>query len=323
MKPRTLKHWLLCTIGACLVHGHAAADTYPSKPIRIVVPSAAGGALDVTARLLAQKMTVTLGQSVIIDNRPGAESLLGVRYAKGVPADGYTLLAHSNAFAAAPALKLEPGYDPVKDFVAIGPLMRAPQLLYVGPEVPDRSVPDLIARAKAKPGLLTYAHGGRGSPLHLAAVQFSDRVKVNLADVPYKGTGNAMPDVAGGRVTMIFAGYPGGGSYVRGGKLRALGVTGTTRLTALPDVPTFKEQGVDFVAYFWLGLFAPAGTPAPIVNRLAQALSEATTSPDVVEHFRNEGSEAVAATPQEFGATVARDTADFGRLMRDLKIEKN
>lgn len=323
-----MKRTFLRTLGALVIASGglslaAAAENFPSKPIRIIVPAAAGGALDITTRLVARKMEEKLGQPVIVDNRPGGDSLLGTRLAKDAPADGYTLLSHSNAFAALPALKLDPGYDPVRHFTAVGPLLRAAQVMWVGGSEPERTVPDFIARAKAQPGKLTYAHGGLGSPLHVGAAQFVQKARLDVVGVPYKGTGAALPDVAGGRVTSIFAGYTGGAPYMESGKLRPIGVTGTERLAALPNVPTFKEQGVDYTYYFWLGVFAPAGTPADVVQRLADALKFATSSKELAQRFHDEGSEAMVATPREFNAYVARDVVETARLMRELKIEKD
>jgi tripartite-type tricarboxylate transporter receptor subunit TctC len=183
-------------------------------------------------------------------------------------------------------------------------------------------VADFVARAKANPGKLNYAHGGLGSPLHLGAAQFVSQTGIDVPAVPYKGSGAALPDVASGRVEVLFAGYSGGAPYLQGGKLKPLGVTGTQRLAALPDVPTFKEQGVAFTYYFWLGLLAPAGTPKEAVQKLAEALKYATSSKELTERFRAEGSEPMPASPEEFNAYLAKEVADTARLMRDQKVQK-
>lgn len=311
--------WTLLLAGAW---GAAAAEPFPVKPIRIILPSAPGGALDITTRLVAQKMGEKLGQSIVVDNRPGGDTLLGTRLAKDAPADGYTLLAQANGFTALPALKLEPGYDPIKHFTAIGPMLRSAQVMWTGTEQPDRGVADFVARAKANPGKLNYAHGGLGWPLHLGAAQFVSQTGIDVPAVPYKGSGAALPDVASGRVEVLFAGYSGGAPYLQGGKLKPLGVTGTQRLAALPDVPTFKEQGVAFTYYFWLGLLAPAGTPKEAVQKLAEALKYATSSKELTERFRAEGSEPMPASPEEFNAYLAKEVADTARLMRDQKVQK-
>jgi tripartite-type tricarboxylate transporter receptor subunit TctC len=319
IRRRTLSALILALAAAPAA---VLADAFPGKPIRIIVPSASGGALDITTRLVALKMGEKLGQTVIVDNRPGGDTLLGTRMAKDAPADGYTLLAQANGFTALPALKLDPGYDPIRNFTAIGPMLRAAQVLWTSTGEPDRSVPDFIARAKAQPGKLTYAHGGLGSPLHLAAAQFVHQTGVDVPAVPYKGTGAALPDVAAGRVDVLFAAYAGGAPYLQSGKLKALGVTGTQRLAALPNVPTFKEQGVAFTYYFWLGLLAPAGTPKDVVQKLADALNYATSSKDLVERFRAEGSEPMPATPEEFNAYLVKEAAETARVLGEQKVKK-
>jgi tripartite-type tricarboxylate transporter receptor subunit TctC len=311
--------WILLLAGAS---GAAAIEPFPAKPIRIIVPSAPGGALDITTRLVAQKMGEKLGQSVIVDNRPGGDTLLGTRLAKDAPADGYTILAQANGFTALPALKLEPGYDPIKNFTAIGPMLRSAQVMWASVEEPDRSVADFIARAKANPGKLNYAHGGVGSPLHLGAAQFIYQTGIDVPAVPYKGSGAALPDVAAGRVNVLFAAYTGGAPYLQAGKLKPLGVTGTQRLAALPNVPTFKEQGVDFTYYFWLGLLAPAGTSKEAIQKLAEALKYATSSKELTERFRAEGSEVMPGSSEEFEAYLAKEVVDTARAMRDLKVKK-
>ena len=285
-------------------------------------PAAPGGALDITTRLVAQKMSEKLGQPIVVDNRPGGDTLLGTRLAKDALPDGYTILAQANGFTALPALKLEPGYDPIKNFTAIGPMLRSAQVMWTSTAAPDQATPDFIARAKANPGKLTYAHGGLGSPLHLGAAEFVYQLGIDVPGVPYKGSGAALPDVAAGRVDVLFAGYAGGAPYLQGGKLKALGVTGSQRLAALPNVPTFKEQGVDFTYYFWLGLLAPAGTPKDIVQKLADALKYAVESKELTERFRAEGSEPMSSSPEEFNAYLAKETAETARVLRDQKVQK-
>lgn len=315
----------MCALAAAFVCASTAcaADPFPSKPVRIVVPSSPGGALDITTRLVAQKMSEKLGQSVIVDNRAGGDTLLGTRLVKAAAPDGYTILAQANGFAAMPAIKTDPGFDPLKDFVAIGTMLRSPLVMYVGSDQPDHSVRELIARAKANPGRLSYAHGGVASPPHSSAAQFVQQTGIDVLVVPYKGVGNALPDVAAGRVTMIVAGYSGGLPYIQSGKLRPLAVTGTKRIPALPNVPTWQEQGVNFSYSLWLGLLAPAGTPKDVVHRLAEALKYATGSREINERLRAEGLEAMPASPDEFQDQLAKETTQMERLMRDLKIEKD
>jgi tripartite-type tricarboxylate transporter receptor subunit TctC len=299
-----------------------AADPYPARPIRIVVPAAPGGGLDIATRLIAQKMAERLKQTVVVDNRAGADTLLGTRLVKDAIPDGYTILAQANGFTALPALRLEPGYDPIKDFTAIGVMVRSPQVMLAAPSQPDRTVADFVARAKANPGELNYASAGVGGPPHLGAALFFHSAGLQVTHVPYKGNGAALPDVAAGRVETIFGAYTGGAPYIQGGRLRALGVTGNKRLAVLPDVPTFKEQGIDFSYYFWLGLLAPAGTPKAVVAQLADALRYATASKELEERIRAEGSEVVSSSPDQFQEYLVKETAQMTKLMQDLKIVK-
>jgi tripartite-type tricarboxylate transporter receptor subunit TctC len=302
------------------VDSAAAAEVSPSKPVRIIVPAASGGSLDITTRLVAQKMGEKLGQSVIVDNRPGADTLLGTRLVKDAPADGYTILAQANGFSVLPALKLDPGYDPLKDFTAIGPMVRSPLIMVVAADQPDRTLQEFIARAKTNK--LSYASGGAGTPPQLAAAMFLQQADLNVLHVPYKGNGAALPDVAAGRVNMLFDGYISSASYLKAGKLKALAVTSSTRIAPLPDVPTFTEQGVNYTYTLWLGLLAPSGTSKEVVQRLSDALHYATTSQDLSERFRSEGSEPMAISPDEFNEYLMKEVAQMTDLATTLKITK-
>jgi tripartite-type tricarboxylate transporter receptor subunit TctC len=300
-----------------------AADAFPSKPIHLVVNTAPGGLTDVTTRLVGQKMAEKLGQPVIVDNRPGADGLIGIRFVKAASADGYTLLATAGTIAIQPAVKQDPGYDLMKDFTGVGPMVRAPLLMVVGPGQPDKTVADFIARAKANPDKLSYASAGVGTTTHVGAAMFLQQSNLNLLHVPYKGNGAAIPDVIGGRVSMIFEAYGSGLSKVKSGKLRALGVTSTTRLAALPEIPTIAEQGVpNFSYYLYIGVLAPAGTPKDVVQRLSEALRSATSSNDLKGRFREEGSEPMTMSPEEFTEFLRRDAAQMSKLVADLKLPK-
>lgn len=310
----------VATVALAFGASPVAARTYPTRPVRIIVPAAVGGGLDLTTRLVAQKMSEKLGQPVIVENRPGADTLLGTRIVKSLPADGYTILAQANGFSVLPAMKLDPGYDPLKDFTGIGPMLRAPQIMVVGASQPDRTLQDFVARAKS--GKLLYASAGVGGPPHIGAALFLQQTHLDVEHVPYKGNGAALPDVAGGRVPMIFGAYVAMAPYIQGGQLRPLGVTGNARIAALPSVPTFKEQGVDYTYYFWLGLLARAGTPHEVVEVLSEALRYATTSKDLAERFRAEGSEPMSISPREFDDYLTKEVAQMARLMADLKVVK-
>jgi tripartite-type tricarboxylate transporter receptor subunit TctC len=316
---RTLAIVALAVAGAIPA---VAADSFPSRPIRVVLTSAAGGALDVTTRLVAKHMGDKLGQQVIVDNRPGAGGLIAIRAAKAAPADGYTLLAGVNTVAIQQSVAQDPGYELTKDFMGVGPLTRSPFLL-VAPAQSDKSVSDLLKRAKAAPGKLTYASAGNGSSTHLAAALFGQRAGVDMTHVPYKGNSAAWPDVIAGRVDLIMEGYGSGLSMIREGRLKALGVTSTKRLEVLPDVPTIAEQGVPgYSFYFWIGLLAPAGTPQDVVQKLSAALRSALTDAELKERFRSEGAEPMLMTPAEFDQFLKGEVAAMAKLVADVGVPK-
>jgi len=304
----TFKHGLGAVVLAFATGAAGAAEPYPTKPIRIIVHASPGGALDVTTRLVAQKMGERLGQSVVVENRPGGEGMVGIRAVKAAPPDGYTLLATASTIAVLPAVTKEPGFDVVKDFTGVAPMIRSPLLMLVGPDQPDKSVADFVARAKASPAKLSYGSAGLGSPPHIGAAMFLQQSGLNVLHVPYKGNAAAIPDVIGGRLDMIFESPVSGSGHVRSGKLRAIGVTSNERLATMPSVPTIAEQGVTgYSYYFWLGLLAPAGTPKEIVQRLDDVVRDAVFGKDLSVRFRSEGSEPVAMSPEEFNAFLKRD----------------
>jgi tripartite-type tricarboxylate transporter receptor subunit TctC len=326
MKPTTvMRAWavrgvaLICVSIAAASTANAA-DTFPSHPVRIIVPAAPGGALDLTTRLVAAKMGEKLGQTVIVDNRPGGDSMTGTRQAKDAPADGYTILATANGFSLLPFLKLDPGYDPLKDFTGLGLMIRSPMVMDVGVNQPDRTVKDFIAHARS--GNLTFASGGVGGPPHVAALMFFQAAGVDVTHVPYKGNGAAMPDVIAGRVNTIFDGYISSASFIKSGKLRPLAVTSATRMAVMPDVPTFLEQGVNYTYSLWLGLVVPAGTPKDAVQKLSEALQYATTSKELDDRFRSEGSDPSFLTPEAFNVYLTNEVVQMGKLASELKLPK-
>jgi tripartite-type tricarboxylate transporter receptor subunit TctC len=236
-----------------------AADVYPNKPVRFIVPAAPGGALDLTTRLVAQKMSERPGQTILVENRPGGDTLIGTRVVKDAPSDGYTVLATANGFTLLPNMRVDPGYDPLKDYTAVGFMTRSPMILEAGSDRADKTLADFAARAKARPGALSYGHAGVGSPPHIAAAGFVQSAGLNIVHVPYKGNGAALPDVIGGRLDIIVDGYISSSSFIKAGKLRPLAVSSPTRMASLPDVPTFMEQGFNYTYTLWLGLVARAG----------------------------------------------------------------
>lgn len=311
------------SLAAGVQHGAFAADPYPNKPIRIVVNSGPGGTLDVMTRVLAQAMGENLGQSVFVENKAGGDGALGARVVKGEKADGYTLLATAGTITILPAIKFEPGYSMEKDFTGIGPMLRQPALAIVGASQPDKTLADFVARAKANPGKLSYASAGNGTTTHIGAAKFMQRAGITLLHVPYKGNGPATADVMAGRVDMIIGGYSGAGGNIKGGKLRALGVTTNTRLPELPDVAPISEQGYpDFSYYIWIGLLAPAGTPPAVVQRLSDALRSAQASKDFVARIQTDGAEAFVQTPGEFDRFLRQEAVDMGKLVTTLGIQK-
>jgi tripartite-type tricarboxylate transporter receptor subunit TctC len=313
---------------AVLVTAHSAnlqAQAYPAKPVRIVVPLAPGGNVDIVARALAQRLSESLGQQVIVENRPGASSLVGTQFVARAPADGYTILAMANTFAAVPAVLSKPGYDAVKDFTGVTQTCRLPQVLVVTPSLPVRSIKELIALAKARPGELAYASAGAGSTGHFAAELFNQRAGVKMLHVPYKGNSQAIIDVIAGQVMMIYDQVSTSHPHVQAGKLRALAVTVLKRVALFPDVPTIDEAGVKGFDYFtYNGLLAPAGTPRDIVARLHAEVAKAVSNPGMREKFLALGVElAASASPEEFTTYLRNDLARNVKLAQDagIKIE--
>lgn len=299
-----------------------AQDLYPNRPIRIVVNSAPGALLDITTRAVAQQMAENLGQPLVVDNRPGADGQIGIRAAKAAPPDGYTLLASSNTVAQLPAMKKDPGYE-LKDFVGIGMMNEAPLLMVTAPSLPYRSLADLMAAAKAKPGKLSFASGGSGTTTHMAAALLMHRASLDIVHVPYKGISTAISDVIAGRVDFAFDGGNSAGPQINDGRLRALGLTSAKRSPAFPDMPTLAEQGLPGYSYtVYLGLLAPAGTPKEIVQRLGQALRAALASAPVRERFRRDGAEPGSMTPEAFTQFLQQDLQRTMKVVADLKLAK-
>lgn len=325
MKPLAMKlklEQLLVTAALALGVTAAAAQTFPNKPVRIVVNTGSGGLTDLTARIVGQKMAEKLGQPVVIENRGGADGVIGSRYVKSSPADGYTILATASSVAIQPTVKLDPGYDLTKDFTGVGMMVRSPLLMVAAPNEPAKTLAEYVARAKANPNKMSYASAGTGTTTHVAAAIVLQNQQVELIHVPYKGNGAALPDVLGGRVGMLMEAYAVAAPYIKSGALKAYGVTSASRLAALPEVPTFKELGVSQSYTLWLGLLAPAGTPKEAIQKLSEALHYATSSPELSERFRAEGSETSNMSPEEFNELLRKEVAQMSKLMADLKVEK-
>jgi tripartite-type tricarboxylate transporter receptor subunit TctC len=306
--------------GFAVIRSVAVKAAFPERTIRIVVPFAAGGNQDIVARALAEQMAPQLGEAVIVDNRAGASGIVGTRFVAASPPDGYTLIVVSNTFSRAPAMVPAVGYDPVKDFVQVSMTSRIAEMLVVNPKSDLRSVADVIARAKAKPGQLTFASAGNGSIGHIAGELFMRLAGIRLVHVPYRGNSQALLDVIGGRVDMMFDHVSTSGPNVVAGELRALAVTTRTRSPVFPDLPTMEEAGVPgYEDVTYNGLAVPAGTPADVVERLHAAV--ATGVAVLKAQFSGRGIELVAsASPEEFGAFVKKDVETFAELARAANI---
>ena len=314
---------LVVAIGTA--HAAGPTDTFPSRPVRLVVPFTPGGSTDILARAIGQKVAEAWGQPVVIENKPGAGGNVGVELvAKSAP-DGYTIvMGHIGTFAANQALYKALPYDPIRDFAPITLVAMVPNVLVVGPAVESRTLADLIALAKANPGKLDYGSGGNGSAAHLATEYFKLRTGVSLQHVPYKGTGPAIADLLGGQIGLMITGALPLMQHIKSGKLRALAVASPTRLSILPDVPTVAESGYPgFAGVQWYGLFAPAATPKDVVAKIHRDAVRALKDPAVAERLASEGAEPVGDTPEHFGAFVRSEIALWGKVIREsgAKVE--
>jgi len=283
-----------------------------------VVPYAAGGGNDVMARIVAEKMSKSLGQQIVIENRGGAGGSIATRQVAKAAPDGYTLgLGGTGTLAINPTLYPNVGYDPRKDFAPVGLIATSPLIIMVNPSLPAHNVQELIALAKAQPGKLNYASAGRGSGIHLGTVLFAATAGIDLTHIPYKGSGPALTDLLGGHVAIYFSSLPPAIGLVKEGKLRALGVTGLKRSATFPDVPTVAEQGMPgFEAVLHYGIVAPAGTPRPIIGKLNAALREALNSEEVHRRIATEGAEPLPTTPDEYAADIDREETKWSALVK-------
>jgi len=317
--------------GGCLIAAVLAVVTWPvvalaqapwpTKPITFIVTYPPGGGADLMARLVAPKMSEILGQPIVVDNKPGAAGQIGAGFVAKSKPDGYTVMVDAASFAINPSLYPKLPYDPVKAFTPIGMLAVYPHVIVVTPSFKAKSVAELIAMAKAAPGTISYASSGSGSAQHLAGAVFVERAKVDMVHVPYKGGGPAMIDVMGGHVPVFFANVASSLSHIKSGKLRALAVMGDRRIPALPDTPTLAELGIaNAEVYEWNGMFVPAGTPAPIVAKLADALKKALESPEVKEKVASVGGELFAGGPAEAAKFIDEQRQRLGKVVRDGNI---
>ncbi|MFZ5781670.1 MAG: Bug family tripartite tricarboxylate transporter substrate binding protein [Pseudomonadota bacterium] len=315
---------LLLILAGLLLAGLATAahaQQYPTRMIRIIVPYPAGGATDILARILAEKMTSMLGQTVIVENKPGASGNLGFGYVAKADPDGYTLLMGTANMTIAPAFSTNLPYDTLKDFAPVASVVSSQNLLVIRPDLPIKNVKELIAYAKANPGKLNFGSSGIGTPL-LSIELLKSLAGLDMVHVPYKGDTPALQDLMAGQIDLYCSTVTAEVPYVRAGKLRALGVTSKQRAASLPDVPTIAEAGVaDYELASWYGILAPAGTPRPIVDKLHDVIAKIVAMPDVTAKIIEGGSDPMVLTPDAFMDRVRADVAKFAKLVKTANIK--
>ena len=297
----------------------AAAQNYPTKPITIVVPFAAGGTTDILARLVGQYLSTELGQPVVVENKAGAGGNIGAAFAAKAAADGHTLFmgtVGTHAINAALYKKLP--YDPIKDFAPLTRVAMVPNLLVAHPSQPFKTVQEMIAYAKANPGKINFGSPGNGASPHLSGELFNSMTKVDMVHVPYKGSAPAVSDLLGGQISIMFDNLPSVIPHVRGGKLRAIAISTAKRSADLPDVPTIAEAGVPgYEATSWFGLFAPAATPAPVLAKISTALSKVLANAEVKKKIDDQGGEPANETPAQFADFIQKESLKWGKVVKE------
>jgi tripartite-type tricarboxylate transporter receptor subunit TctC len=309
---------LVAVASIALVH----AQPYPARTSRIVVGFTAGGPSDIVARMMAQQLTERLGQPVVVENRPGATGTIGAELVAKAPADGYTMyLASQTTHAVAPYMYAKIGYDPLKDFATVARVVHNPLLMVVNPSLPVKSIKDLIALAKARPGELNFATGGIGSSPHMSMELFKSTVKLDMVPVHYKGDGAAIIDIIGGQVPLLTSSISALLPHVRNGKLRGVAVTSLKRSTVAPEFPTIAESGLaGFEVITWFGILVPAATPKEVVNRLNSEIVQSVSQPGVRDQLIKMGFEIVANTPEQYAVFLREENVKWGKVVRDLGL---
>ncbi|MES2564297.1 MAG: tripartite tricarboxylate transporter substrate binding protein [Pseudomonadota bacterium] len=297
--------------------GAASAQTYPDRPVRLVVGFPPGGAADILGRIVAQQLTPGLGEQVVVDNRGGAGGLIATEITARANPDGYTLLFTSIPHVINPHLYRKVSYDAIKDFTPIIHFVSVPLMMATGASLPAKTVKDLIAMARARPGVISYGSGGSGSSSHLAVELLKSMAGIDLTHIPYKGTGPMITDMLGGQVSLTIASAVPLSPQVRAGKLRALGVTGPRRSPAFPDVPAIAETVPGYEVVNWFGVIAPAGTSKTIVTRVNSELNRALQSPELVKTLAAQTAEAVGGTPEAFGKVIRADFSKWAKVVKD------
>ena len=313
------KKALACVaLAAATLCGTAHAQTYPTKPVTIVVPFSPGGATDIMSRLLAERLNKRLGQPVVVENKPGAGTMIASDYVAKAPADGYTLLVAASSLGIAPSLYKKVNYDPIKDFAPISQVASVVHVLVVHPSIPAKNVGELVTWLKANPTKANYGSVGAGTSTHLESELFNSVAGVKMAHIPYKGSAPALTDLVGGQLQVMFDAYASSGPFIKDGRVRLLAVTTAQRSKSLPDTPTVSEWGLPgYEAMPWLGLVAPAGTPAPVVNRLYTELNDILKEPEVQERFRSLGLDIIGSKPEDFSAFLKKDIVKWAQVIKE------
>ncbi len=321
MELRNGAHFICAALIAAAAGSVFAQTSYPNRPVRMVVPSSAGGGTDIIARIITPKLSERLGQQVIVDNRPGAGTMIGGEVVAKSPPDGYTLLMGISTLAINPAIYKKVPYDAQRDFAPITQTVSAPNILVVHPSLPVKSVKELIAFARAHPGQLNFASAGAGTNPHLTMELFLSMAKLQMVHIPYKGSAPAIIDMLAGHVAVMTATILTGMPHVRSSRLRALGVTSAIRIAAAPEIPTIAEAALPgYEAVQWYGLLAPAQTPKDIIARLHGEMARILHLPDVKERFAGDGAEPVGNTPEEFGRYIRTETEKWAKVAREAGI---
>jgi tripartite-type tricarboxylate transporter receptor subunit TctC len=318
--------WHSFPVGAALIVATAATavaqQAYPTRTIRLIVPSAPGGGTDITARIMAPRLSEYLGQQVVVENRPGAGTMIGGEAVARAAPDGYTLLMGISTLAINPAMYRKVAYDALKDFAPISQAVTLSNVLVTHPSLPVKSVKDLIAFAKARPGQLNFASAGVGTNPHLSAELFLSMAGLRMTHVPYKGSGQGIIDVLAGHVPVMMPAVPTALTYLRSGRLRPLGVSGAKRSTAAPEIPTIAEAGVPgYEATQWFGILAPAGTSRAIVERWHRETVRTLKEPDVRDRLVTDGADPVGSSPEEFAAYLRSETVKWAKVVKDIGIK--
>ncbi|HZZ94964.1 MAG TPA: tripartite tricarboxylate transporter substrate binding protein [Usitatibacter sp.] len=307
----------LAILLACTAAAAAQAQPYPTRSVKIIVPFAAGGPADIYARAVAEKLAASLGQPFIVEDRPGAGSILGTEAVRQSAPDGYTLLMMSNTHTVNESLVPDKPFVLMRDFVPVAPVNYSDLVMVVHPSVPAKNLAEFIALAKSKPGQLNYASSGTGTPYHMAGELFKHMAGVNIVHIPYKGSSNARTDLLGGQVQMMFDAITTMAPHVQAGKARALGTTGKVRSSVLPDVPTISEAGVPgYEAVIWLGFMAPAGTPKPVVEKLNAEITRIVNAPEMNAAWEKQGAVSMSMSTAEFDRFLREDIDKWARIVK-------